>query len=351
MGALTIQAVDDARAVGTAAQAMLYAIRSGTGDLDAAVDWLEVNAVRIVGDPVNRFDAPGEPPSEEDLLALAASQLGIGTTLVAAEAAAESTRHADRLDVAITALEGTADSLEMDNAGPAVKQGFDTAPHGTPLDVRAAAYAALDEMAGGAAEVATAVLDNTLKPVVERIPGPVRDLVDGLHLDVGGRLVRWGLRAVRRGLDLLQRLVDIDAIERVRARIDSVLERLGRNEDAGVLAGWAIGADAVRDEVARRNKPAERAELVAELADLTTRFVRLCGALRGVAIALAGLASVLALLQITLPHAGAITIAGLVLIIGATVVLGRDYTGSDDLPGRVRGVGILLRTVPDASGA
>lgn len=345
MGALTIQAVDDARAVGAAAQAMVHAIRSGGGDLDAAVDWLEVNAVRVVGDPVDRFDAAGEAPSDEDLLALAASQLSIGTTLVAAEGAVESAQHADRLGAAVVALEGTADALEVRAAGPGVTHGFDTAPGGTPLDLRAAAHAALDEMAGAAADVATAVLDKTVAPLVERIPGPVRDLVDGLQLDVGGRLARWGLRAVRRGLEILQRLVDVDAIERARARVDGVLARLGQGEDADVLAGWAIGADAVRDEVDRRTRAARRAELVAELAALTARFVRLCAALRGVAVALAGLASVLALFQVTLPHAGAITLAGLVLIVGATVVLGRDYTG--DLSWRVRGVGVLVRTVPD----
>ena len=89
------------------------------------------------------------------------------------------------------------------------------------------------------------------------------------------------------------------------------------------------------------------ANLVAELANLSARFGRLCRLLRGVVVALAGAASALALLHVTMPHVVPLTAAGVVLVLGVTIVLGRDYTGASDLPGPVRGVRILLREASD----
>ena len=241
MGAAMDRTVEDARSVGAAAHGLLLAIRAGGADVDSAVDWLEVNAVQVIGDPTKGFDADGEAPTDEELLATATAQLSIGTTLLAAEAATESPQQVGMLQAATGALDGVADALAVDGAGPLVTQGFDVSPGGVLRSVNDAARAALDEMAGGAAEVATSVLDKTLKPVLEHIVAePIRNIVKDLDLDVGGRLGRWGLRAVRRGLDILWRLVSIDAIERVRDRIEAVLKRLGGGDDAAVLAGWAI---------------------------------------------------------------------------------------------------------------
>ncbi|TWF74457.1 hypothetical protein FHX44_11337 [Pseudonocardia hierapolitana] len=340
------RAVDDARTVGAAARSVLQSIRSGADDLDVAVDWLEASARRTAGDQVSRFDAHAAEPTDEELLAVAAAQLGIGTTLLSAEAAVESPSRVGRLEAAVRDLDVTADSIELEDGGTAARHRFDAGPTGTSPSVREAAHATLDEMADAAADVATAVLDRTLKPLVACVPESLRNLVADLRLDVGARLTRWGLRAVRRGLDLLQHLVDIDAVERIRARIDGVLARLGQDEDAAVLAGWAIGADAVREELGSRDPHDERSQLVAELDELTNRFAKLCRMLRRVAVALTGAAAALALLQITVPHAASITAVGLVLVLGATIVMGRDYTGASDIPGRVRGVRLVLGVAP-----
>lgn len=342
--------VQDARSVGNAASALLRKVRSGQGDVETALDRLELNAVRAIESPVQGFDTgPGGQPTDEDVLAVALSQLGIGNTLLAAESAVASPEQTDRLESAVLALEGTADALEAEDAESALVQGFDTSPGGVPLPLVDAARTALDEMASTAAEVATAVLDKTLQPIVQRVPDPLPSLGEELDLDIPGRLTRWGLRAVRRGLDLLLRLVDLQAIERVRGRIDQVLARLGQGEDGTVLAGWAIGADAVRASLTDR-APSEvgHSALVQELADLTERFLRLCRLLRRVAVVIAGLAATLALLHVTVPHALALTTLGLVLVLGAVVIVGRDYTGATDLPGRVRGVRLVVGAVRDA---
>src|SRR3954452_17284474 len=166
MGAATDRAVDDARAVGAAAHGVLQAIKSGGVARDAAVEWLEVKAKRVIDDPMNQFDANDEIPTGEDLVAMATAQLGIGVTLVAAEVAVESPEpeHIERLQSAVGALEGAADELEIEHAGPAAVHGFDVSPGGVPLSALGAARAALGEMAVGAAEVTTAVLHDALRP-------------------------------------------------------------------------------------------------------------------------------------------------------------------------------------------
>ena len=340
-------AVRDARSVGGAADAVLRAIRSNR-DPGPALDRLELQAARVVGDSVQGFDADGAEPSEQDLLATAVTQLGIGTTLLHTEAAAAApapapARPVAELQSAVTTLERTADALEAQAAPAPLAQGFDTRPGGAPLPVADAALAALAEMAGAAADVATAILDRTLKPLVDRVPAALRDFGAELDLDIPGRLARWGLRAVRKGLDLLLRLVDLAAVERYRERLDAVLARLGQGEDAAVLTGWAIGVEEVRaDLTASGAGRAVDEALVAELARLADRFAELCRLLSKVAGLIAGLATALALFQVTLPHAAAVTAVGLVLVLAAAVALGRDYTGASDLPGRVHGVGVLL---------
>jgi len=59
-------------------------------------------------------------------------------------------------------------------------------------------------------------------------------------------------------------------------------------------------------------------------------------------VVLVGLGGLLALLHVTLPHSLTVTTIGLALVLGAAVVIGRDYTGASDLPGRVRGVRLVL---------
>lgn len=177
--AMRTKALQDARSVGAASKALPRTIHIGEGDLDSALDRLEVHAVQAVGNSVHWFDfdaTGGVEPTEDGLLVAASSQLGmgIGTTLLSAEAAVEPPRRLDRLESAVVAFEDTAQVLEADDAGPALVHGFGTSPDDSPLGVIDTASAALDEMAVAAADVATAVLDKIA--IVERVPAPLRDV-------------------------------------------------------------------------------------------------------------------------------------------------------------------------------
>ncbi len=341
-------AVADSRSVATAAAALLRSVRGQGADVQTAVDHLELQARRTIESSVQGFDAADIDVSEEDVLAEALSQIGIGVTLVTAESALEQPQTVDQLDRAVTSLEANATTLESGGAVEAATHGFDTAPDGVLLSVDDAAIQSLDEMSATAADVASTLLDKARKPLMTSVPEPLRNPVTAHADQIAGRLLRWGLRAVARGLDLLLNLVDLAAIERARNKLERILAGLDQGDEPHVLMAFAIGAQEVRDRLAppagdsRSSVDDARRRTVEDLAALADRFARLCVVLRRVAAAIVGLAGALAMVQITLPHATAISIVGLCLVLGAVVVLGRDYTGATDLPGRVRGVRFLV---------
>lgn len=327
--------VGDVRSVARAVQALARTVRSG-GDVERAADRLELNARRAV-DVSERGFGPEEAPEDDELLAVALTQLSIGSALCQAEHTFLTRNGATALDSVSSSLESTADLLENLEAPPAQVLGFDSVD-GLNQSVLEAGQATLDEMAASAADVAAATLNRLAKPIIDRVPD---DLKENLGADLPGRLAGIALRAVRRGLELLQRLVNLELVERIRADIDNVLDRLGKGQDRTVLAGWAIGVTSVRAGLV---EPADGAgtALRRELDELAARFAKLCKLLRRIALVVAGLGATLAFIHVTLPHAAAITAIGLVVVLGAVIVLGRDYTGANDLPGRVRGVRLLF---------
>src|SRR5215207_6538094 len=144
--AMRADAVQDARSVAAAANAVVYAIRRDQAGLGDAVDRLELLAVRTVGQPVQGFDATGAQAEDEDLVTAALTQLGIGNTLLSAQAAIESAPQARGLESAVATLERTADALDAQDAAPALVHGFDARPGGAELGVVDAALAALGEI-------------------------------------------------------------------------------------------------------------------------------------------------------------------------------------------------------------
>lgn len=325
--------VDSARSVAAAARALARTIRTG-GDVETAADRLELNA-RDAVDVSERGFGPEAAPSDDELLATALTQLSIGTALCEAQRALTTSTNADQLESASTSLDATADLMENLEAAPDELLGFDSGPDRSAVE---AGQSTLDSMGVAAAEVMAAMLNKLAKPIVDKVPEELKDHLSG---DLPGRVAGLALRAVRRGLDLLSRLVSLGLIEKIRADIDDVLARLGQGEDGAVLAGWVIGVPGVR---AKLTEPGgdSTADLRHQLDELAARFAKLCKLLRRIALVIAGLATTLAFIHITLPHAAAVTAVGLVLVVGTMIVLGRDYTGANDLPGPILGVRLLF---------
>lgn len=347
------QAVEEARSISSAASALLRAVESGSDGSERAAERLERRAASVLGDQGAGFQAAGGAADEvtpEDYLADSLTQLNIGLTLVYAEIAVSGPTGTASLGSAIAQLDKTADSVEAAGTDRQDVHRFDTRPDGTELTVDQAAVAALDEMAATAADVATSVLGKALKPAIEKLPKDLQSAVAKVNANLTGRFLGWGLRAVRRGLDLLLSLVDLPAIEQARDRIDSVLSQLGGNNDPAVFTGWAIGTIEVREALDGAGPDLARGggSLVEELAQLAARYTSLGKLLKGIAAAIVALSAALAVLSVTLPHSLALTTAGLGLVLGAAIVLGRAYTGATPLPSSIRGVRLLVLDHVDA---
>lgn len=327
--------VQDARSVSSAARALARALDGRGTDTRTALDTLELHARRVVEDADRGFAAEAAP-SDESLLREALIQFEVGATLCAAEKA-RAGRTGD-LTSAAAQLDQAADTMDNLDASASGLRGFDATTF--TASTTDAALLALDEMAASASQVADKVLGKTFKPLLDKVPQELRDVL-GEVAEPGG-LLRWAMRAVRKGIELLTRLVDLPLLETARERVDDILARLGKGEDSAVIAGSVIGADGVRAWLHEAGPAPDGTTLVGELADVAERYGRLCTLLGRVAVAITGLAALLAALQITMAHAAAITAVGLAMVLGVLVVLGRDHTGANDVPGGVRGVRLLI---------
>ncbi|MCS7477442.1 hypothetical protein ACFFQW_22110 [Umezawaea endophytica] len=330
---------ESTRSVASAANTLVHAIRTDGYDVGLAFDRLESNAKRTVGDSTRGF-APVAEPSDQELLESALAQLSIGATLCVADGVLIDPARVGELQSAAASLAFTSDVLENVGRESGPIRGFDGTGD-ADRSVLEVARESLDSLSTAAAEVTTSLLDKTFRPVVDQVPTVLRDLVTDLDVATPSRLLTLALRAIRRGLSLLLRLADFTAVERLRADLDEVLTRLGRGEDGTVIAGWAIGATSVGKGL---TEPvgAEKRLVARRLGDLVRTFDKVCTILGRIAVVITGLAGVLALVQITLPQAAALTSTGLVLVLAALVLAGRDHTGATDLPGRVRGVRLLV---------
>lgn len=333
------RASDNARTVADGANSLLRALRNGT-DPQAAMDRLELRAARCLDQADNFFDAPADS-DQEGRLAEAISLLGIGTTLLQADATVDRGGSANDLAGSIASLEGTADAIDLLQAESSRIQRFDGGT-GTDGSLRDVALRALDQMAGSACDVVMLVLDKVAGPLIKKVPEGVTDIGKEFASDAPRRLARWALRSVRRGIDLLLRLIDLRTIHRQREIVDSLIDRLQGDSDPGVVVGWVIGADSARMAIlAGRPSSSDQDPRAAELHTLADRFARHCRLLRRAGVLIAAAAALLAPWDFA--SSAWLAPSGMLVVLLATVLLGRAHTGgSENLLG-VRGVKIVMQ--------
>jgi hypothetical protein len=183
-------------------------------------------------------DAPPEAQERaaEDVIALAATDLKVGSVLVAAgDAVGEAGRPGDPelLDAALSDLRASTYELEravastdgrhfafMDEPPPPARAA-------DPAAAIAAFRAAVDEVL----EALVSGVQGTAGKVIDKLPwakaaaalGALGEAIPSVAK--GGRLLRLGLRKVEAALDALSRLVGRDVLGAIRARIESLLEK------------------------------------------------------------------------------------------------------------------------------
>jgi hypothetical protein len=174
-----------------------------------------------------------------------------------------------------------------------------------------------------------------------------------LPLDnLGGRLVRLGVRALASALEALNRLVKADWLEAARRKLIELSDRVAAHGAVPAALGWVLGVAAVNAEAAaavgRAGLEIDRLDAgSAALQSLGGRFGEAMDMVALAQSAVAGLGAV-KLIGLAIPHLGAV-LAGAELLLGAVVVLlALDYVDSPPVTGWVQGARAIVRQAAPA---
>ncbi|MEV4536354.1 hypothetical protein AB0J82_21445 [Asanoa sp. NPDC049518] len=321
-----------------AAERLARSIESGLADLRRVetgfFETASPEAERTTADP-------------DTLLAVVAGQLRLSEVALAAGGAVADTD----LDTALADLRHT--TLTLDE--PARHRAFEhvrTVSHDLPEAVetlRDRLGKTLDAIATGTADVVA----GPLKSIAGKAPAQWKEAWEKvskqLFLDnIGGRLVRLGLRALSAALDALRRLVDATWLETARDRLVALADRAGEAGAGAALLGGVIGAERAREEAAtlltatgldlgRLDGGTEALEALAD------RFESVIGKLALAQAAVGGMFVVQGHLGLAVPWLP-LALLGAELLIGAVaVVLAIDYIDTTVSVGRVRGARLILQ--------
>ncbi|GIF64211.1 hypothetical protein Ais01nite_22460 [Asanoa ishikariensis] len=352
--------VRSATAVHRAGRDLQDALAAGEGHDDAAdrlARSIESGLADLKRVETGFFEAPAHEAERtttdpETLLAVVAGQLRLGEVALAAGAATgETEQTTPTLDTALADLRST--TLTLDE--PARHQAFAQSrlvSHDLPEAVetlRERLGGTLDAIATGTADVVA----GPLKSIAGKAPAQWKEAWDKvskqLFLDnIGGRLVRLGLRALSAALDALRRLVDATWLETARDRLVALADRAGEAGAGAALLGGVIGAERAREEadtlLTATGLDLGRLDGGTEaLAALADRFDSVIGKLALAQAAVGGIFVVQGHFGLAVPWLP-LALLGAELLIGAVaVVLAIDYIDTTVSVGRVRGARLILQ--------
>ncbi len=162
-----------------------------------------------------------------------------------------------------------------------------------------------------------------------------------------GRLFKQGVELLSSAIDSLTRLFGNDLIGKVKEQVAKIWEDLkGGKYVAGPIA-WAFGIDAAREEIAQILKSESLKQTALDEASnaftqLGVAFKENMGLLQGIAGAVAVAGALLFWIPGLGPNLTLVAASIYLVILGAVVLIGRDYTDSGPLQ-RVRGIREVAR--------
>jgi hypothetical protein len=343
--------VRSATAVHRAGRDLRDAIAAGQGHDDAAerlARSIESGLADLRRTETGYFEAEvreAAPEDPETLLAVVAGQLRLGEVALAAGGA-----ETEVLDTALADLRRTTLTLEQPEQARAFAAdrivSHDLAEAVAALRARLAST--LDAIATGTADVVA----GPLKSIAGKAPAQWKEAWEKvskqLFLDnIGGRLVRLGLRALSAALGALHRLVDAAWLETARDRLVALADRAGDTGAGAALLGGVIGVERARVEadglLGAQGLNLSRLDGGTEaLGALADRFDGVISKLAIAQAAVGGIFVVQGHLGLAVPWLP-LALLGAELLIGAVaVVLAIDYIDTTVNVGRVRGARLIL---------
>jgi hypothetical protein len=158
---------------------------------------------------------------------------------------------------------------------------------------------------------------------------------DTLHLDkIGGKLAKLGLRLFSSALDLLSRLMPSARLAAIREELDTLIGKLDQGSPTEAIVGSVLGVNAARPAATEAFKRSglDMKQLdggTAALAMLAVRHDKQLELWDAVSSAIGYARLAAAFLKIVIPNLGMITLGANMVVVGAVVVIGRDYVAGD----------------------
>ena len=257
-----------------------------------------------------------------------------------------------------TSTQTAEDLLRRPDGGDAERLAFDETPR--PVTATSANLdSAIQKFRNTAEETFKALLENSKDVLLSVIKAlsklKIDDLTNALSaigagieaLPKIGRLFRRGLEIFAEAINSLTSLLGHDLIQQVRQQIESIWEKLKTGAYAEAPIIWAFGVDVVRGEI-DKILASDGLEVTTldqastELAQLAAGFERNTGLLKGIASAVALAGTFLFLIPTAGPQIALTAASIYVVILGALILIGRDYTDVGPL-NRVQGVGQIAQ--------
>ncbi|GAA1965038.1 hypothetical protein [Amycolatopsis minnesotensis] len=325
-------ALDDPERRALAATRLAFAGERGIGVFD------ETTAQAFASTGVPDRAAP-QAELTVDVLAAALGQIDVANTLLAASTAVGEQGAPNRtaLDQPLRRAGRTVELLADLNTPP-VHHFRAEPPTSSTVDdamhiLRAKVTTTFDAIVTRSSEVVAA----SITGIRDGGPGALADgwrwAKQNLKLDeIGGKLAKLGLRALRGALRILYRLLPSDRLEAIQERVERLVTTAEAGSPALALLGAALGADETARTAASAldARPADAGRLDDATSALTALGARhgkvmdLCG---GIATAIGFATTLTGLAGLGAPGVHVIVLGAHLGLLGAVVVIGREYVG------------------------
>lgn len=212
---------------------------------------------------------------------------------------------------------------------------------------RTSSEASLKVLIEGAKDAVMTIIRALTKLDINKVMEALGQIGSAIELPRVGRLFREGVDLLKSVLENLKNWLGKDLVEKVKEQVEKIWDKLKEGEYVASAIEWAFGVDTAREDIARileSNGLKQSALDEGSLAftQLGVAFKENMGLLQGIA----GAVTVAGALLFLIPGMGPqLTLAAAsiyVLILGAVVLIGRDYADSGPLQ-RVRGVREIAR--------
>jgi hypothetical protein len=342
-------------------------------DIMDAVREVERAAAEHDLEAIKRFEPDPDrsqiDPDAEEALAAITFELHAGTVLIALSEAVpdeESGRlgNPEYLQAALQVLEKTQhiaeDSLSIEARARFEADVTGTAaaidPANAPTEFKDRAEAALEALLKEAEEVIFKAAESLKKIDPVKVLGALSQFSKQSDaLAAAGRLLRKGIEKIQEAYNALVRLLGAQLLESVRDKVEEIWKAFKEGKHTHAVLAALYGIDPIKANIQGvLTKPLVDAQALIRacdaLAPLAPKFKKHMALLTGLLSAITLAATVLALTPLSVQATPFIAGAYL-LVLGAVVVIGREYAGAEWSLQWVKGVGVIVRDLRSAGGA